>query len=186
MTLETSWNSEKARYVFAHLTKIAESMLDQAEQAPSPESAGTAGPQEAVDALSEIVAQLEQVIAAIPAEPAGESGLEAPVNAPEQPEVVAQLKTQIAELTSKVEGQEIERVAQEYAELYSDANVKQAKYNEVIGSTESTEFWNAKIQAVSEYQKEAGVNAYKPAQQTTSWLKPRSKFAQQGNALVRL
>lgn len=161
-------------------------MLTQAESAPSPESAGTAGPQEAVDALSSIVAELEAVIAAIPAEPTGQPGEQAPVNAPEEPEVVAQLKTQIAELTQKVESQERERVAQEYAELFSDAKVKQAKYDEVMVSKEKPDFWIAKIQAVSDYQKEAGVEAYKPAQTTTNWLKPRSRIAQQGNTLVRL
>ena len=188
MTYSTSWNTEAAKSVFAQLTKVANDMLDTAAQTPSPESAGTAGPQEVVDALSSIVDELEAIQAAIPAEPSnGEEGLEqgAPVEAPKEP-AYAKLTTKIAELEAKVESSERERVAEQFADLYDDAKIKQAKYDEVMISTEKPEFWTAKIEAISTFQKEAGVNSYKPAQQTNSWIQPRSKFAKLESEIVRL
>ena len=184
MTSTTSWNIDNAKDIFAKLTKVANDMVDVA--APDAESAGTAGPQEVVDALSAIIGELEAVSAAIPAEPSqGEQpGTEAPVNQPEEPEVVAQLKTQIAELTAKVENSERESVALKYAELYSDAKVKQAKFDEVMVSKEKPDFWIAKITAVEDFQKETGQTQYKPAQTIHNWIQPRTRVAQQGSTEI--
>lgn len=183
MTDKTSWDIETAKAVFANLTKVANDMVDVA--APDAESAGTAGPQEVVDALSAIIGELETISAAIPAEPSqGEEGgvpAKAPVEAPKEPEVVAKLNSQIAELTMKVENSERKEVALKYAELYSDVKVKQAKYDEVMASKEKPDFWIAKITAVEDFQKDTGQTQYRPAQQTHSWIQPRSKFAQQGS-----
>lgn len=190
MTYLTSWNTETAKEVFAGLTHIANEMLDTAAQAPSPESAGTAGPQEVVDALSAIVDQLEQIQAAIPAEPSngGEQPGAEPVSAPpaEEEPKIASLNSKIAELELKVESAERERVAEQFAELYSDPKVQQAKYNEVIASKEKPSYWTAKIDAISTFQKEAGLESYKPAQQTSTWLKPMTRVAKLDNERMRL
>jgi len=57
MTSTTSWTVGNAKTIFAKLTKIANEQLDVAG-APA-EDAGSAGPQEVVDALEVIVQQLE-------------------------------------------------------------------------------------------------------------------------------
>lgn len=192
MTDKTSWDVSNAKAVFASLTKIANDMLDSAAQAPSPESAGTAGPQEVVDALSVIVDELEQVQAAIPAEPSNQEeeapveSPQAPVESPQEPAVVAKLQTQIAELESKLENTERESIATRYAELYDDAKVKQAKYDEVMSSSEKPSFWSAKIEAIESFTTETGVKSYKPAKQTSTWLKPMTRVAKQGSEMVRL
>lgn len=181
MTYNTSWNIEDAKSIFAKLTKVANDMVDTVS--PDAESAGTAGPQEVVDALSGIIGELEAISAAIPAEASqgDEAGLEGQVNPPKEPEVVAQLKTQIAELTTKVESAEKEKVALKYAELFSDAKVKEAKYNEVMESKEKPEFWAAKVETVEDFQKETGTTQYRPAQTTHNWIQPRTRVAQQGS-----
>ncbi len=188
MTDKTSWNIEDAKTIFARLTKVANDMVDNVS--PDAESAGTAGPQEVVDALSGIIGELEAISAAIPAEPSQEeAGVQAPVDKvspPKEPEVVAQLKTQIAELTTKVESAEKEKVALKYAELFSDAKVKEAKYNEVMESKEKPEFWAAKVETVEDFQKETGTTSYKPAQTTHNWLQPRTRVAQQSKEIMRL
>lgn len=186
MTDKTSWNDIKAKEIFGQLTKIAEGMLDNAAQAPE-ESAGTAGPQEVLEALTGIISELEQVAAAIPAESSPEepAGVQAPVATPEEPKI-AQLNSKIAELELKVESAELEKIAEHYAELYDDAKVKQAKYDEVLASKEKPSFWSAKIDAIESFKKEAGVQSYRPAQQTNSWLKPMTRVAKQGNEVLRL
>jgi hypothetical protein len=65
MTSKTSWNVTNAKTIFAKLTKIANDQLD-AVGAPA-EDAGSAGPQEVVDALEIVVQELEEIQEAIPA-----------------------------------------------------------------------------------------------------------------------
>jgi len=191
MTSKT-WNSETARQVFAKFTHIAEEMLEQA--APSNDAAGTAGPQEVVDALEVIVQELETISAAIPAEssagseeqavaPAAEAPVEEPV---EEDPRFAKLQKQFAAQQVIIDRNELEKVAQTYAELYAEPKVQQAKYDEVISSKESSSVWSAKIEAISQFKNEQGINSYKPAQTTNNWLKPMTKVAKQSNGRMRL
>ena len=97
-----------ARDVSKAQSKIANELLDAAEA-----GGDVAGPQEVVDAIEVIVDQLEEVQAAIPAEPAdaepvvegpqieGEveapvEEVEAPIEEEEEEEYVAKLKAQVA------------------------------------------------------------------------------------------
>jgi hypothetical protein len=201
MTSTTSWTPKVARAIFAKQLKIANELLDVAGQAPAPEeAAGTAGPQEVVDALDVIVDQLEEIQAAVPAEPAAEEGVvdpaaEAPVEepvaeepVPEEEPKLAKANSRIAELEKHIEGQELARVAQSYGELFNDTKVQQAKYDEVISSGKDSKYWTAKIEAISEFKENAGESSqYKPAKNTTSWLQSRTKVAKQGgNEMMRL
>jgi hypothetical protein len=201
MTSTTSWTPKVAREIFAKQTKLANELLDVAGQTPAPEdAAGTAGPQEVVDALDVIVDQLEEVQAAIPAEPAAEEGVvdpaaEAPVDepvaeepVPEEEPKLAKANSRIAELEKKLETQELERVAQSYGELFNEPKVMQAKYEEVLKSGKDSKYWTAKIEAISEFKENAGeTTQYKPAKNVSSWIQSRTKVAKMAsNELVRL
>ena len=188
MTDSTSWNVTNAKSIFAKLTKIANEQLDVAA-APA-EDAGSAGPQEVVDALEIIVQELEEVQEAIPAEPSMEEEVpeevEAPVEVPEEPEVVGKLKSQVAALTSQLDSINKEKIASEYAELFDEPKVQQAKYDEVLSSSKDSAYWSAQIEAIGQFKRDAGVSSYKPAQTTNSWVQPRTKVAKQGRGMMRL
>ena len=190
-----SWNKDIAKQVFAKFTKIAEDMLEQATVAPSNDAAGSAGPQEVVDALEGVVAELETISAAIPAESSagpeelGAPTVEAPVEEPntedEDPRF-AKLQQQMAEQQVIIDRNELEKVAKDFAELYVEPKVQQAKYDEVISSKDSPKTWLAKIEAISQFKNEQGIDSYKPAQTTSNWLKPLTKVAKQSNGRMRL
>jgi len=188
MTSTTSWTVGNAKSIFAKLTKIANEQLDVAG-APA-EDAGSAGPQEVVDALEVIVEQLEEVQEAIPAESSQEEEVpvpvEEPVEVPEEPEVVGKLKSQVAALTSQLDNINKEKIASDYAELFDEPKVQQAKYDEVISSKKDSVYWSAQIEAISQFKNDAGVSSYKPAQATNSWIQPRTKVAKQGSEMRRL
>jgi len=190
-----SWNTEIAQQVFAKFTKIAEDMLEQASAPPS-DAAGTAGPQEVVDALEGVVEELETISAAIPAESSADpEELEAPtVEAPvEEPNTeededprFAKLQKQLAAQQVIIDRNELEKVAKTYAELHVDSKVQQAKYDEVLSSNEKSSVWLAKIEAISAFKNEQGIDSYKPAQTTSNWIKPLTKVAKQSNGRMRL
>ena len=188
MTSSTSWNVTNAKTIFAKLTKIANEQLDVAAE-PAQE-AGSAGPQEVVDALEVIVQELEEVQEAIPAESSIQEEVpeqvEAPVEVPEEPEVVGKLKSQVAALTSQLDSINKEKIASDYAELFDEPKVQQAKYDEVISSKKDSAYWSAQIQAIGQFKQDAGVSSYKPAQATNSWVQPRTKVAKQGSGMMRL
>lgn len=183
------WTVSEARAVFAQLTKIAEGMLDQAAASPDAQSAGTAGPQEVVDALDVIVDQLEQVQAAIPAEPTTQEPMaaESPEPSPEEEPKLAKLTAELKLAQEKLDRIELEKVAERFAELHDEPKVQQAKYDEVINSKEKPAYWIAKIEAIEQFKQNEGASSYKPAQTQTSWLKPRSKVAKQsGEGMMNL
>lgn len=188
MTSSTSWNVTNAKTIFAKLTKIANDQLD-AVGAPA-EDAGSAGPQEVVDALEVIVQQLEEVQEAIPAESSIEEQIpqevEAPVEVPEEPEVVGKLKSQVAALTSQLDSINKEKIASDYAELFDEPKVQQAKYDEVISSKKDSAYWSAQINAIGQFKQDAGVSSYKPAQSTNSWIQPRTRVAKAASEMMRL
>ena len=187
MTSTTSWTVGNAKSIFARLTKIANEQLD---VAGAPEDAGSAGPQEVVDALEVIVQELEEVQEAIPAESSLEEEeqvpVEEPVEVPEEPEVVGKLKSQVAALTSQLDNINKEKIASEYADLFDEPKVQQAKYDEVLSSSKDSAYWSAQIEAISQFKNDAGVTSYKPAQATNSWIQPRTKVAKQGSEMRRL
>lgn len=184
------WTVSKAQTVFAKLTKVANDLVDAAAAAPAPEDgAGSAGPQEVVDALDVIVDQLEEVQEAIPAEPTNEEPEEAPaeeapvedapVEEPEEEEKLAKIKT----LEAQLDKIQLEKVAQDYAELFDEPKVQQAKYDEVLNSGKKSSYWTAQIETIEQYKQHEGASSnYKPAQTKSSWITPRSKMAKQADS----
>ena len=181
-----------ARDVTRTQSKIANELLDAAEAGGNGE---VAGPQEVVDAIEVIVDQLEEVQAAIPAEPAGaepvvegpqiEGEVEAPIEEVEAPieeeeeeeEYVAKLKSQVAALTRKVDGQDRERMAQAYSELFDNVQVAQQKFEEVVNSKEPISSWQGKIAAIESYRNETKEGTGYKIAPTTSGFLSRSKVA---------
>ena len=197
MTRNTELTVSKARTIFAKLTKVAEDMLDVAA-APAPEpsqeeaEAGTAGPQEVVDAIEVIVDELEQVQEAIPAEPTNEEveveagQVDVAEPAVEEEPKIAKLQRDLKVAQGELTKIALERIAETYAEQFDESRVQQAKYDEVISSKEGVSYWTAQIKAIEQYKETTGATSYKPAQTTTSWLKPRSKVAKLGSEMLRL
>ena len=180
-----------ARDVTKAQSKIANELLDAAEAGGNGE---VAGPQEVVDAIEVIVDQLEEVQAAIPAEPTGaeavvegpqiEGEVEAPVEEVEAPmeeeeeeEYVAKLKSQVAILARKVDVQDRERMAQAYSELFSNVQVAQQKFEEVVNSKEPISSWQGKIAAIENYRNESKEGTPYSVAPTTSGFLSRSKTA---------
>jgi len=177
-----------ARDVSKAQSRIANELLDAAEA-----GGDVAGPQEVVDAIEVIVDQLEEVQAAIPAEPMGAEpvGVEGPqieeapveeVEAPleeeeEEEEYVAKLKSQVAALTHKVTAQDRERLAQAYSELFENVKVAQEKFDEVINSNEPISSWQGKIAAIENYRNETKQGTAYSIAPTTSGFLSRSKVA---------
>ena len=179
-----------ARDVTKAQSKIANELLDAAEAGGNGE---VAGPQEVVDAIEVIVDQLEEVQAAIPAEPTGaeavvegpqiEGEVEAPVEEVEAPieeeeeEYVAKLKSQVAALTHKVTAQDRERMAQAYSELFDNVQVAQQKFEEVVNSKDTISSWQGKIAAIENYRNESKEGTPYSVAPTTSGFLSRSKVA---------
>lgn len=191
----TNWK-RYARNVLSAQSKIANELLEVAE---AEGNGAVAGPQEVVDAIEEIVGQLEEVQAAIPAEPAGEEvGLEveAPVGAEaveapvveeeEEEELVAKLKSQVAALNHKVDAQDREKVAQTYSDLYDDVKVAQAKFDEVISSRDSIQSWQSKIAAIQNYRTETKGDSQYVSPASTSGFLSRSKVAKLASEYTHL
>ena len=190
---DNSWNVQSAKQIFAKLTKIAEDMVDAAAQQAPQDGAGSAGPQEVVDAIEVIVDELEQVQAAIPAEPSNaepeveaEPSVEAPVE-PAEPEVedpkLAKLKSELKVAQEQLDTINREKVAMKFAELHEDSKIQQAKYDEVMSSKDNLSVWQAKIDSIEQYKQHEGASSnYKPAQTFNSWIKPRSKVAKQADS----
>jgi len=180
-----------ARDVTRAQSKIANELLDAAEAGGE---GAVAGPQEVVNAIEVIVDQLEEVQAAIPAEPAGaepvvegpqiEGEVEAPVEEVEAPieeeeeeEYVAKLKAQVAILARKVDVQDRERMAQAYSELFDNVQVAQQKFDEVVNSKEPISSWQGKIAAIENYRNESKEGTPYSVAPTTSGFLSRSKTA---------
>lgn len=176
--------------IYAKLVKSAQDLLENA----TAQTDETVGPQEAVDALEEVIDDLEVLQEAIPAQPSVEEGIDAtegeisedavpePVVKPdeeEEPIVVAKSKTrkaaedddkdddedkekdakirnlsvQVARLNSHIAKEELARIAKEYAEtIHSDTRTQQGKYDEILKSDKTAKYWEARLDAIVEYQ----------------------------------
>lgn len=182
---DKNFTEQKARTLYAQLVKIANDMVDVAA-APAPQDgAGSAGPQEVVDALEVVIEELEAVSEAIPAEPTNgapeeeapvEAPVEEPVEEPEEPKL-AKANERIASLEKELDSINREKVATRYAELFDDSKVQQAKYDEVLSSNDSLSTWTAKIESIEQYKQNEGASSYRPAKTTSSWIQSRSKVA---------
>ena len=190
-----NWTSY-ARKVLSAQSKIANELLEAAEPQ---DNGAVAGPQEVVDAIENIVAELEEVQEAIPAEPSMEEEAvveapeveveaEAPVVEEEEEEkpIVAKLKAQVAALNSKVEAQEREKLAQSYSELFDDIKVAQAKFDEVLASKESIGSWQSKIAAIQAYKDNTGGNSQYASANNTSGFLSQSRVAKQQSGFTHL
>jgi hypothetical protein len=183
-----------ARDVLTAQSKIANELLEVAENG---DNGSVAGPQEVVDAIEGIVDQLEEVQAAIPAEPSMEEEAVMPVEEAEVPEapvveeeeekpIVAKLKSQVAALTHKVEAQEREKVAQSYSDLFDDVKVAQAKFDEVLSSRDSIGTWQGRIAAIQSYADETKGDSQYVSPTSTSGFLSRSKVAKLANEFSHL
>lgn len=191
---QQNWTSY-ARKVLSAQSKIANELLDAAE--PTGNGA-VAGPQEVVDAIEAIVSQLEEVSAAIPAEPSveeGEIGVEAPIDEEKYPvaneeeqeiPMVAKLKSQVAALTKKVDAQERENLAQTYSELFDDTKIAQAKFDEVITSQDPIGLWASKIAAIQAYKDNTRGNSQYASANNTSGFLSQSRVAKQLSGFTHL
>ena len=191
-----NWTSY-AKKILSAQSKIANELLDVAEPQ---DNGAVAGPQEVVDAISNIVAELEEVQDAIPAEPSTEEEVEveapeveveaeaeAPVEEEEEEKpIVAKLKAQVAALNKKVDAQEREKLAQSYSELFDDIKIAQAKFDEVVSSKESIGTWQSKIAAIQAYKDNNGGNSQYVSPTTTSGFLSRSKVAKQQSGFSHL
>ena len=190
-----NWTSY-ARKVLSAQSKIANELLEAAEPQ---DNGAVAGPQEVVDAIENIVAELEEVQEAIPAEPSMveaavveapevEVEAEAPVVEEEEEEkpIVAKLKAQVAALNKKVDAQEREKLAQSHSELFDDIKIAQAKFDEVVSSKESIGTWQSKIAAIQAYKDNNGGNSQYVSPTTTSGFLSRSKVAKQQSGFSHL
>ena len=184
-----------AKSLYAKMVKVAQDLLDVAENIPAPtpeqSEAGTAGPQEVVDAIEVVIDELEQISEAVPAEPAGGEEVVDPnqvkpeVEQPTEPipkqipEEDPKHAKQVKELTARLEAKDREELASKYAELFDEPKIQKAKYDEVISSKEENSIWTAKIDSIEQYKQNEGASTtkYAKAENMTSWIKPRSKFA---------
>jgi len=178
--------------IHAKLVKIAQDQLDNA----SGQAQGTAGPQEVVDALTQVIDELQTVANAIPAEPSQneeQPGAEAAPVATEPEEKplgakVDEKDVKIKELTAKVEllnshiaKEQLAKVAEEYAKTISnDTRNQQAKYDEIMKGDKSSDYWTARLEAINEFTEANNVNTQfsKPAK-TESFY----RVAKQGRQL---
>ena len=127
------------------LIKVANDMVDVTEQKASPE--------DVLNALQEIISQLEQVAGSIPAE-------QAPVEeeAP-QDGTIDGLKTEVAQLRAKIAEKERADIAIQYAGLFNESQ-HTAKTDEVLKSDKSNNYWLAKIDGINEYAKSTDVQSH--------------------------
>jgi len=178
--------------IHAKLVKIAQDQLDTANG----QAQGSAGPQEVVDALVQVIDELQSVADAIPAEPSRQQNpeAEAPAEEPEEKPLCAKVDEKdvvIKELTAKVEAlnshiakEQLAKVAEEYAKTISnDTRKQQAKYEEIMKSEKDASYWSARLEAINEYTQANNVN--------TQFLKPAKnesfyRVAKQGNNLQEL
>lgn len=185
----------KSRSLLAALTKVANDLVDVAAAPGAEQSdAGSAGPQEVVDALESVIDEIAQISEAIPAEASGQEDLgveapveEAPVEAPVAEESVEEEEPRLAKkvraLEAQLDSQNREILATKFAELFDEPKVQQAKYDEVLNSKDSLATWTAKIDSIEQYKTthEGASSSYRPAKTMTSWIKPQSKFAKQAS-----
>ena len=95
----------------------------------------------------------------------------------EEEEYVAKLKSQVAILARKVDVQDRERMAQAYSELFSNVQVAQQKFDEVIHSKEPISSWQGKIAAIENYRNATKEGTPYSIAPTTSGFLSRSKVA---------
>ena len=164
--------------IHSKLTKIAQDELALSnkieEQATAPSEAG---PQEVVDAVAEIAADIESVISMIPAEPqdGGEDindGDDVPEGAPEpdatpDPEK-EQMEAKLAQLEKQLDDQTKERYAQEIADIHGGS---EAKYAEIMASSENSKYWGAQLETIKSFADAMNLNRNKVAQTGSSYVK---------------
>ena len=154
--------TSKINDTIVSLVKIAEQMIDNAD-APK-----TASPEEVLNGLEAIIAQLEQVASSIPAE----SGqMQEQTQTPQEPTKpdgkMAELEKKIKDLSTQLESKDREEVASQYASLYTDSRVAQKKYEEVMKSNESVEVLRNKLNAIEEFAENNNVNIPRHAKSET-------------------
>lgn len=195
MTLQTA---QALQNQYNALVKVAGSMLKSAQE-------GSATPQDVIEVLDSVVDQLAEIRAEIPggASAPEEGGEEAtpeaaPVAAPEEAEEevpekkkpmdraaslqakeIASLKARLDEAEAYKLGKEREDVAETYADIFPES-VQQAKFDEVINSTEPIAVWETKIAALQEFTS----NSVKPAKTQSSWI-PSKVAKQQGTSRIK-
>ena len=188
--------------IHSKLVKIAQDQLDTANG----QAQGSAGPQEVVDALVQVIDELQSVADAIPAQPTNNEQAppgDASPSAGEEPPAeedekrrpmgakVDEKDLKINELTAKVEvlnshiaKEQLAKVAEEYARVLSnDTRKQQAKFDEIVKSDKPADYWSARLEAINEFTETNNVSTQfaKPAK-TESFY----RVAKQSNNLREL
>ena len=169
-------NKTDLKVIHAKLTKIAQDELALGNKLEEEASAPSeAGPQEVVDAVAEIAADIESVLTMIPAEPSSDSSdegdasealgdaAEAPVD-PEKEQMVAKL----AALEKTIDTQAKERIAQSIADHYGGS---EAKYAEIMADSNDSKYWAAQEATIVDFAQTMKLNQNKVAQTGSSYVK---------------
>lgn len=126
------------------LVKVAEQMIDSVEGQESQKLS----PEEALQAIEQIISELEQVASGIPAE--GQPSEDVPpVEAPETPDPrVAQLEKEVAQLKAQSEQKDREILAEKIAQFYDKDSSK--KFEEIKSSKEPIAVLQARLETLTE------------------------------------
>ena len=191
--LQTNYNA---------LVKVAGSMLKAAQEGSATPQDVIEVLDSVVDQLAEIRQEIPGGAAASPEEGEGQAPAVAPPSgaseeseeegeeippkkkvakadssiATKQAKEIAELKARLDEAEAYKLAKEREDVAETYADIFPEA-VQQAKYDEVINSTEPIAVWETKIAALQEFTQ----NSVKPAKTVSTWI-PQKVAKQQVNA----
>lgn len=167
------------------LVKVAEQMI---ENADSPK---TASPEEVLNGLETIIAQLEQIASTIPAEqsqptqpPQPEKPESTPTPSADNPKVAA-LEEEVTKLRTELDSTKRAELAKEISSFYSDSKVAQQKHDEIINGKEPIAQLQARLETIAEYANKNNVSIPRHAKnETFSYV--RTAQAEKGSTLHTL
>lgn len=143
-------DSISIRQTVNSLVKVANSMIDSVEGQESQKLS----PEEALQAIEEIISQLEQVADGIPAEsaPQEQEPVEATAPAPEEKPVapdprVAQLEKEVAVLKAQSEEKDRNIILEKIASFYTDGD---EKFKSIKEAKESIPVLTARLETLTE------------------------------------
>jgi DNA repair exonuclease SbcCD ATPase subunit len=147
------------------LVKVAEQMVDAVE------SQQTVGPDEAYDALENIISELEALAQSIPSSGGQEQKPEEKTPNPiagapqEKDPRVASLEKEVKRLTSEIDTRKREEIAQEFASYFNDPKEAKKQADAILTSKDSIEVLQAKLNTIAEYAESNDVSPTKHAQE---------------------
>jgi hypothetical protein len=133
------------------LVKVAEQMVDAVD------SQQKISPDEAYDALENIISELEALAQAIPTE--GGNPQAEPEQKPtpiagapqEKNPQMASLEKEVKRLTNEIDTRKREEIAQEFASYFNDPKKAKEEANKILNSKEPVEVLEARLNTIAEY-----------------------------------